>query len=157
MKSQPIMSIINKWVQAVHDDEQITTFCQEHYGKGPLIMVGYDEQTSPTEEECPYICFHEAERDGADTQSSFAYTVSILWAVVNESYDENNRIRVYHGALEADDLGELILNAVNTVNPSFPLTAIKYVTANESFYPGFLGQAVVTVEIPNVLGAKVAY
>lgn len=157
MRSQPVNEIIKKWAQALHDDEKINTYCQEHYGKLPIIQIGWDEQNSPTEDDCPYICLHEAEKNGAETRKEYTYTVSVLWAVHNDDYTEDDRMRVYAGAVECDELGELILDAMNNTNTSWPLTAIDYTAANENYYPGFPGNAVVTLSLTHVLGAKVTY
>lgn len=155
MQQISLHQIINKWVNAVSNDDKINAFCQEKYNKLPLIQIGWDVQASPTEDDCPYIAFHSAHKDEGNTPG--VYEISVLWAVKNDHISDDGRLRSFDGADECDALGDLIVACVNEVNPSYPLESVSFDEENENFYPGFPGHAVLTLHIPIVMGAKISY
>jgi hypothetical protein len=157
MKSIALYSIIDKWADKLLNSEKINQYCLTKYGMLPLIQKGWDQQNSPTDEDCPYIAIHEAHKEEGLGQSEYDYMITVLWAVTNDNYTMEGRLKVYDGAVECDELGQLIVDELQMVNPSFPINTVDYTIANENYFPGFPGQALLSITIPVVMGANITY
>lgn len=51
----PLSRIVNRWAEALANDDALTKFCNDKYGKPAQLYVGYDDVEAPLEEDCPCI------------------------------------------------------------------------------------------------------
>ena len=82
---------------------------------------------------------------------------SIGWTISNGAENVAEGVVDHPGILEADTLGQLILNAIAEISPGHPFTHIDYdIEANE-FFPQIPGRMDIVIMIPVLLGTQITY
>ena len=81
----------------------------------------------------------------------------IVWGIVHKGATRVKNIIRYDGALESDNLGQLIIECICKVNPAFPVIGIDYELASMNWRPVFTGRLTATIEIPHVIGGNIEY
>lgn len=158
MKSQtiPLSVIAKKWADALAHDNKIEAFCQKYYGKSIKLFIGYDDAQAPKEEDCPCaIVMMQGKTEGVS--ESYSYALEVVWGIYQENTTTDDNVTIFNGAFESDDLGQLIIECLMNVNPSFPIVDINYESDNISWRPIYPGRAELTITMPHVIGGIIEY
>ena len=81
----------------------------------------------------------------------------VVWGIVHQGATRDKNIIRYDGALESDNLGQLIIECICKVNPAFPVIDIDYELDSMNWRPVFTGRLTATIEIPHVIGGAIEY
>ena len=94
----PLSRIVNRWAEALANDETLTKFCNDKYGKPAQLYVGYDDVDAPLEEDCPcIILLPSSKSEGlADT---YTYSLMVVWGIVHKGATRDKNIIRYDGVL----------------------------------------------------------
>lgn len=148
--------IAKRWAEALSNDEKINTFCEKHYHRKLNLYIGYDEADAPNEEDCPCaILLINSKGEGLAEQ--YTYTLCVIWGIFQKSVTRKDNIVTYEGTFESDELGQLIIECIAGINPSYPVINIDYECDNLSWRPVYPGRATLTIEMPHVIGGMIEY
>lgn len=156
MQTLKLTDICKKWRDALSEDESITNFCLEKYGKAPLILTGISGKTPPTEENCPYIIILPGGKVEGEL-SEYQYAIAVGWAIKNENQTVDGQKIDQDGIYESDDLGQLIYSALFAISPDNPITNCDYELNPIDNWPQFTGQMTLTIEITPAIGGSISY
>ena len=92
--------------------EKLQTFCQERYGKLPLIAVGdATEAFAPTVEDAPYIFFYGLWKDEGIGKKSCSYNCNLSIGIADdnrEAFETEQGVKVFSGSKEVADFAIVI-------------------------------------------------
>mgnify|MGYP000988548208 CR=1 FL=1 len=76
----PLSRIVERWAEALANDEALTKFCNDKYGKPAQLYVGYDDVDAPLENDCPCIILLPSNKSEglADTYTYSLMIVGVL-------------------------------------------------------------------------------
>lgn len=156
IQTVPLSRIVERWADALATDEALIQFCNKKYGKPAQLYVGYDDVDAPLEEDCPcIILLPSSKNEGlADT---YSYALTIVWGITQISVSRDNHVIRYAGAIESDNLGQLIIECISKINPAFPIIDINFELDSMNWRPVFTGRLTATIEIPHVIGGAIEY
>ena len=132
----PLSRIVERWAEDLANDEALTKFCNDKYGKPAQLYVGYDDVEAP---------------------DTYTYSLMIVWGIVHKGATRIKNIIRYDGTLESDNLGQLIIECICKVNPAFPVIDIDYELDSMNWRPVFTGRLTATIKIPHVIGGNIEY
>ena len=124
---------------------EIRSFCQEHYGRDPIISAGYNARRPPQEEDLPIIVLIP-EGSTFSAVEKREHSIVITWSVLSPEVDIEENRRTYKGFLEADELGELIYESLEVIGDQYKLSSTGYDLAGSELMPSFLGEMKITIE-----------
>lgn len=152
-----LSTIKDKWVNALANCSDIETFCQDNYGKSPTIFVGLNHKKAPPEEDYPLIILRPGAKKEGLSQDKNQYAISIGWGIINENIIENDEVKELEGIDECDEFGQLIVEKLVEINPSYPLTEIDYEIEAVEFFPKIIGEMMLELEIKAAIGHQIDY
>jgi hypothetical protein len=156
IQTLPIYTIVAKWRDALKDDAAINDFCQTNFGKTPVIFVGLDLENPPTLNDCPLIIIRPGMKDEGELDP-FVYTLSIGWAVVNESKSVAGSVAEYAGIWQCDYLGQLIYSVLGEISSGNPVTHLTYDLNPIDYFPQFVGEMTLVTEVHPAIGGTITY
>ena len=165
-----LQKIINAWFTDISQSQDIKDYCTEHFHKKLKYIVGGNPRESPSEEDCPFIVVmndNKLEGEGLDT---YTYSAVIVWAISNTAmivdgteqpfggYPEADTITL-KGAVEVDELGQLIYEAVAkcAIDHGYPLSKVEYDLSPKASFPQFVGYMRIETEIEPTMGEILDY
>jgi hypothetical protein len=152
-----ITSVMKKWLNALANDPDIKAYCLDKFGKEPTFFLEIDKRNPPKKEHCPFIVIWPGKKTEGLSNSSYPYSASIGWVILEEEKETTGNTIEYKGVYEADDLGQLILKAVSEVNPSCPITNVDYSVELTEYQPQYGGRMDITISIPVTIGGVLNY
>ncbi len=150
MPTLALKTIWKKWKSALKENQDIIDYCQLKYGKNHTIYTGINRKNSPKEANCPYIIIIPGSKSEGEDLAEFMYSISIGWAISNENMTDNE----LDGLGECDDLGQLILSALNSVSPNHPLSTVEYEINPIEFFPQIVGEMLLELTITPLIGVE---
>lgn len=153
MKTAALTDLTDLYIQGFASDPDITAFCQQKYGKNPLIIEGVDINSPPTEDDCPFIVLGPLQKHEGEDIQDFKYSTAIGWSISNKNTDTSveNVVR-FMGVRESDQLGQLILKAAAKVLLDSWISEANYLIDTTSQFPQFPGEMELIIEVPNTIG-----
>lgn len=112
MQTLPMQVIKQAIVEVIKNDTNINDFCQNKYGKFPVILNALPLK-SPDASMAPYILIYDSIKNEGLNVYPYLYSFSVGWGVENKNVTTNDRVTIYHGQDEADELGQLIIECIN--------------------------------------------
>jgi len=152
-----VTDISERWRVAIRTSAEIEAFCQEKYGKTFKIYDGYDEKKPPTAADCPYVALLPGAKGEGAGRSENAYMLTIAWCICNKTPIIVGSDISYPGLRETDTLGQLILETVAELNPSYPVNDIDYDIDPSSNFPQYPGRMNLTLNMQVIMGTNLVY
>lgn len=160
-----LTAFIEKWRDALVADAAIYAFCAENYGRPHKVYVGVPRKNPPTKADCPYIIIRPGSKVEGIAQEENNYLASVGWAILaevdsetttetlpvpgNEDPAETYDVSVIEtpGIYEADELGQLILTAIDSVSGNNPISTANYELEVIEFLPQVVGDVQIEIAI----------
>jgi len=152
-----ITDISEKWRSAIRANQAIADFCLLKYNKPLKIYNGYDEKTPPVATDCPYVVLLPGSKLEGAGKPENTYMATIAWCIYNKTPVTIGDDISFPGLVETDTLGQLIIEAVAELNPSYPVNDIDYDIDPSSNFPQYPGRMNLTLNIPVLMGTKIEY
>ena len=121
-----IYGVIKVLAQGVAENAALRAWCQEHYGKDPVVFVGIDQKRPPSPSDVPFVAFSSSESTEKGLLSQGALLFDVIWGVANEEKTVTGNLVEYDGARECDEMGSLVAAALERVEPSFTVASGTY-------------------------------
>lgn len=152
-----ITDISERWRAAIRNSVKIEEFCLTTYGKSLKIYNGYDEKSAPKAKDCPYVVLLPGSKIEGAGKNENTYMATIAWCILNETPIINGNDISYPGLVETDTLGQLILEEVAELNPSYPVSNVEYDIDPSSNFPQYPGRMDLTLNMQVIMGTKIEY
>lgn len=153
--TMPVTTVMKKWRDILAADPAVKAFCLSKYGKEPMIFLGNDVRNSPEEDSCPYIMLLPGDKVEGMLKE-YEYQASIGWVIYQEEVTVTGNVVEFNGLTEVDELGQLILKAVNE-GGSVPFKRIDYDIDYMAMQPQYGGRMDIKIEIPFTIGGTIEY
>lgn len=144
-----VSRLLLKLGKIIEKDEAIKSYCQEQFGKNHTVYIGINNEQAPPEDAYPLVVLFYAERFRGDGANRIRYAVEIGVGVFNDHLNaelpDNPNLYVYIGLRQAEDLRELVENAV--FKSRFGKTDIEGDTRSEVYFPLFRSNTLITIEL----------
>lgn len=161
MKTLALKYIKDKWRDAIANSTAIEEFCLNKYSKELTLFIGIDMKNPPSKQDCPYIIILPGVKKEGYKAKENVYALSLGWAIVNDNYNistsQSGKVVEFIGNDDADELGQLILEEIAKVNTSSQIAAVDYQIEPADFFPQFLGQMILELEIESPPGFDLVY
>ncbi|AIF52004.1 hypothetical protein [Pelosinus sp. UFO1] len=152
-----VTDISERWRVAIRGSAEIEAFCQEKYGKTFKLYDGYDEKSPPIADDCPYIVLLPGSKLEGAGKPENTYMATIAWCIYNKNPIVSGNDISYPGLVETDTLGQLILETVAELNPSYPVNEADYDIDPGSNFPQYPGRMNLTLNMQVTMGTKLEY
>jgi len=157
MPTIKITDIAEKWRSAIRGSTAIADFCLLKYDKPLKIYNGYDEKNPPLAADCPYVVLLPGSKLEGAGKSENTYMATIAWCVLNKTPITTGNDVSFPGLVETDGLGQLILETVAELNPSYPISDIDYDIDPSSNFPQYPGRMNLTINMQVIMGTNLIY
>lgn len=137
---------------------EISTFCNDNYEREIAIFDSPDDQTLPSEEDCPFVTIYRNEMMLGEAVNSWGYSYEIVVAVSDETVDESlidDLIVKQNGVRRVEELSFLIYDAITKNMPCNGNIDEAKLDIDESQHPLYIGFLDLTINVPQVIGAQV--
>lgn len=149
---------MQKWAGILVADKDLQDFCDEKYGKGPTVYIGFNEKNPPKITDCPVIIIFPGNKDEGLEQDVFTYRISVGWSIVNDTADTSTPgIVEYMGVEEADALGQIIWSALAEASPGNPISRVYYDLEAVAWFPQIPGRMDLEIDIMPPFGGSISY
>lgn len=155
-RTLPLTTIIDTWQKALAESTEINDFCLEKYSKKPKIFVGINRKKPPTEDDCPYIVIRPGVKEEGELDS-YSYVISVGWAIKNGKETQIGSVIAQDGVSESDDLGQMIYELLFDVSQYSPITLCQYELEPIEFWPQFVGEMALEIQITPTIGGQINY
>lgn len=98
--------------QALVSDAQLAAWCNEQFGRPPIVFIGVDESDPPGEADYPLVAVIGIDQVRGIGEHEERWILSLGVGVVNEDLPQGGPIRTRAGFLQAETMRELAENAV---------------------------------------------
>lgn len=119
--------------------DEVRAFCMEKFGKPPTIMAGYNARRPPVDDELPTVILIPDKSD-FDMGGKGEHRVVMTWAVSNGLVERENNLVTFPGFLQVDELGELLIAALEPVGSQYRITYTGYDLHSSEQAPAFVGE-----------------
>lgn len=166
----PLQTISKAWMDALKASTRIQEYCKIHYGRSPVLINGGNPREAPDGDYCPYIVVMNGSKIEGEDQSVLSYTIGVGWVVKNNNLTVDGKVvqNAYYpdakeiqltGAVECDELGQLIYETLQTFasDRDWPISRVDYDVTPSATYPQFMGTMVCITEITPSMGETLAY
>lgn len=152
-----ISDIKNKWRDALKNSSAIDDFCQNNFGKSAKIFVGLNVKKTLGENDYPLIILRPGTKIEGLRQERNRYAISISWGIIDGNVTVSGNVVEYNGIDKIEELGQLILNELVEINPAYPISTIEYETDGIEYFPKFVGEMMLELEIQPAIGVQLSY
>jgi hypothetical protein len=157
-----VFQIVTVFADALAADTTLNDYCQAQFGKDVTIYIGYNGQSLPGKTNCPYVVLNPDQKvEGAD-ETVYQYTLTVDWAIANETQTTGGKIVKLNGVEQCDRLGQLILACLNQISGDHPIASVVYrIAATKAeataLCPQNVGQMRLTINIARPIGMAISY
>lgn len=131
---------------AIANDNTLTAWCQGRFGRGPLVLLGMDEQKPPQASEYPVIAVTGVTESLGEGKREVVREVFVGIGIHQEEIQEETTgertVRTATGLLQAEELRRLVENAVYRARIAGLESRAE--SGAEAFYPLFVSYTVLT-------------
>ena len=149
--------ILEKMKIVLVDDITLWEWCEINFNSSPKIFIGIDDRNPPGKKDCPLIILRpsSAGAEIGQEQSPHIYKVLVDWAILDETVNANDNLVEYQGVYEADNMGQLIWQALKSFSDNVSLSRSNYILEPISYFPMIVGGMDLEIIVPNVIGAEI--
>ena len=159
IQTLPLQDIWDVWIDKLVNSMAINQFCDEHFGKLPLIFLGYDFSADPpTAEDCPFIALAPGEKIEGDDEENFLYKIPISLGIYNDEKPDTSIDRVikYKGVIERDQFVQLVIAEIHDAG-NWPIARIEVDTFDYYNVPQWIASLAPVIRIPYIIGVTPTY
>lgn len=136
--------LLKKIKDALAADKELLAWCQQAFGKSPLISLGLDENNPPEADQYPLIAILGAEQVRGDDKRELVWELTLGVALLQEEILEIGITRTHTGMLQVEDLRELAEDALYRARIAG--TDSEGESASLSTYPLFMSLSTLTIK-----------
>ena len=149
--------ITNFIIDEISTDDEINDFCNDHYGKSLLNMIGVDVNNPPGTQEFPVFIVEPTQKSIAESNSEFDYEMVTHLAIKGDEkpYISENVVK-YLGIEDIEILGNLIAEKIKNsiaMRSNMDAYSIDFYHDEIDNFPVYSGVIVISFKTPNVIGA----
>ena len=141
-----ITGFMDKIAHALANDEALMNWCNDKFGKIPIVYIGHNEENPPIVANYPIIVIFYVERARGEDTARIIYACELGFGVYCESIKEDGNIREYEGLRLVEDFREYGENAV--LRARIGKVSVDGETKSETLYPLFRSSTLVTFDFP---------
>ena len=143
-----IYTILREIASGIATNAAINAWCQEHYEADVNVQIGIDQKRPPSPQDVPFVCISSSESTEKGLLSKGALFFDVLWGVEDEGKTVTGNLTEYDGARLCDELGSLVVYAIERVEPGWTAASGTYaVDLSTPWFPLWCGALQMTVNI----------
>lgn len=159
LQNEDLTAVAVKIADCIANDQAITEYCVDNFGKAPTIYVGPPEAALPTIDDAPLVFVSDANKnEGLKTTAEYSAIVEVGLNVTEENAMTDSGVIVLVGHQRTSEFLTLIQDALNRYHCHPPTEVEQYLPGllgeNPNFWQGFMS---VTWQLDLPLGRKIEF
>ena len=136
------IEIAREILRQIKNNAAIDQWAKAQYGKGITCFLGIGSTTAtmPSEEHVPFVIITEGTVIRGKAGNPESASITLGWDVIAQGQQDEDGIRILTGSTVSNDLGELIVDAIEQVTAYYTVDSIEVTPATtEEWGPRFPG------------------
>lgn len=130
---------------ALANDSELSAWCLDQFGKGPLVMLGLDDKNPPPLEDYPLAVVIGVDQERGDARREIDFRLHLGVGVVNDEIAATGSVKTHTGMLQAEQMREIAENALYRAGLKDVSSTGE--SSSESYHPLHVSYSMVTVSM----------
>ena len=133
---------------------ELRDYCNDNFGKEPLIFLGIDTENPPKERDYPLISLAPLANEMSDSNTNYDYEIVLHIFIKDGDPNITGNIIRYEGIYKVEEFGNIVVKELKEAfcNTNLEAYDITFYNHEITLFPIYTGAVVINFSVPNVIG-----